>query len=179
MITQICARGGIGYHKGLRRLRFGFEPRRTHQTKKAPRGLVFFGYIRKARTHPPKMFAETKKALSGVGSPHRLRWHERFARSCPDGHTNKKSPSWAFFVGHFRRVRTHPPKMFALTKKALSGVGSPHRLRWHERFARSCPDGHTRRKCRRNFRRRFVIKKPFPYRTGTVKFLLSRAYNRH
>ena len=27
----LCARGGIGYHKGLRRLRSGFEPRRTHQ----------------------------------------------------------------------------------------------------------------------------------------------------
>ena len=26
-----CARSGIGYHKGLRRLRSGFEPRRTHQ----------------------------------------------------------------------------------------------------------------------------------------------------
>lgn len=37
--------------------------------------------------------------------------------SSPDGHTNKKSPLWAFFVGHFRRVRTLPPKMFAERKK--------------------------------------------------------------
>lgn len=67
--------------------------------------------------------------------------------SSPDGHTKQKKPLAGFFSLDISSGREHTRRKSMRKHKKYDRVSvRPIALRWHERFARSCPDGHTKAK---------------------------------